>query len=387
MAYMTADHERWQQLDFVLGQHVLLSNNHTLNGKPFYDICDELSGKDEKDRRGRYPKGFKFTGWHPLCRCHVVPLMLTNEEMREMTQAIIKGEKYTPESKSITEMPPEFKQWMEDNADRIERARRRGTLPYFVREWQRMNEYAGRSIFSNKQDKTSAVIRHGSSQFDISEQENKARRKIALELYSNQQSLRLSTSQQENIRRVAKVMGIDVGSPMLFEQADNGRSNLMYQLGKGYESNCQSCVVVHEARLRGLNITTNPFIEDGSSTPYLLGEKFQVAWINPKTGKMPTPNVLESKDDAQNQSFILKATESKGRYHIAFDGVNKKGRVYGHIVTAERLEDGQFVIYDPQNNTFLDIADFKNITKMEMIKVSNLVFKEQVVKAISKSIK
>ena len=53
-----------QQLDFILGIEVHLSNNHTcLNAKgepePFYDICDEL--------QGRYPKDFKFTGWHPLC--------------------------------------------------------------------------------------------------------------------------------------------------------------------------------------------------------------------------------------------------------------------------------------------------------------------------------
>ncbi|MDR0682643.1 MAG: hypothetical protein LBG15_12490, partial [Dysgonamonadaceae bacterium] len=59
MAYRTSDHTRWQQLDFVVGIEVRLSNNHTLNGKPFTDICDDLKGK--------YPKTFKFTGWHPLC--------------------------------------------------------------------------------------------------------------------------------------------------------------------------------------------------------------------------------------------------------------------------------------------------------------------------------
>ena len=59
MAYRASDHERWQAFDFVVGIEVRLSNNHTLNGKPFYDICDELKGK--------YPKDFKFSGWHPFC--------------------------------------------------------------------------------------------------------------------------------------------------------------------------------------------------------------------------------------------------------------------------------------------------------------------------------
>lgn len=58
IAYMTADYERWQQLDFVVGIEIKLSNNHTLNGMPFTDICDKL--------KGRYPKDFKFTGWHPI---------------------------------------------------------------------------------------------------------------------------------------------------------------------------------------------------------------------------------------------------------------------------------------------------------------------------------
>lgn len=59
MAYRTADHENWSAEKMVIGIRVSLSNNHTLNGKPFFDICDEL--------KGVYPKEFKFTGWHPMC--------------------------------------------------------------------------------------------------------------------------------------------------------------------------------------------------------------------------------------------------------------------------------------------------------------------------------
>jgi len=54
MAYRTSDYVRWQQMDFVVSIEIHLSNNHTLNGRAFSDICDELKGK--------YPKTFKFTG-------------------------------------------------------------------------------------------------------------------------------------------------------------------------------------------------------------------------------------------------------------------------------------------------------------------------------------
>ena len=62
MAYRTSDYMRVQQMDFVVGIEVHLSGNHNCKGIPpgqFFDICDELQGK--------YPKTFKFVGWHPHC--------------------------------------------------------------------------------------------------------------------------------------------------------------------------------------------------------------------------------------------------------------------------------------------------------------------------------
>ena len=70
MAYRESDQLRWDKLDFIVGYEVKLSNNHTLNGKPFVDICDDLKGK--------YPKTFKFTGWHPQCYSNDTEVMTDN---------------------------------------------------------------------------------------------------------------------------------------------------------------------------------------------------------------------------------------------------------------------------------------------------------------------
>ena len=59
MAYRYADYVRWNSEPFVVGFRIQLSENHTLNGKPFYDMCDDLVGV--------YPKTFKWAGWHPRC--------------------------------------------------------------------------------------------------------------------------------------------------------------------------------------------------------------------------------------------------------------------------------------------------------------------------------
>ena len=133
MAYMTADYKRWQQLDFIVGIRIVLSNNHTLNGQPFHDICDELSaplGSDSTSGRGCYPKDFKFTGWHPLCRCHVVSILKTDEEIAEDTRRILAGEPLDGKSVNrVDDVPKEFKQWLKDNEERIARAK---SLPYFL---------------------------------------------------------------------------------------------------------------------------------------------------------------------------------------------------------------------------------------------------------------
>lgn len=53
-SYREADYLRWQQMDFVVGIEIRRSNHEY--GCP---VCESLKGK--------YPKDFKFIGWHPHC--------------------------------------------------------------------------------------------------------------------------------------------------------------------------------------------------------------------------------------------------------------------------------------------------------------------------------
>lgn len=124
IAYRTADHERQKALDFVVGIEVHLSGNHTLNGKPFKCMCDDLVGK--------YPKDFKFTGWHPHCRCYTTPILKTPEEMARDTQKLLRGEPVDGHSvNEVKDLPQGFKMWMRENKSRIEGAK---TLPYFIKD-------------------------------------------------------------------------------------------------------------------------------------------------------------------------------------------------------------------------------------------------------------
>lgn len=120
-AYRTADNARWGQMDFVVGFEVKRSGRG-------YDcsVCESLAGK--------YPKSFAFTGWHPHCRCYMIPILKTDEEFWAWDG---RGEAPTDSVNTVGNVPQGFKNWTLDNASRINKAKENGTLPYFLKDNQR----------------------------------------------------------------------------------------------------------------------------------------------------------------------------------------------------------------------------------------------------------
>ncbi|PPL04937.1 hypothetical protein [Parapedobacter indicus] len=121
MAYRESDYMRWQQMDFIVGMEVRLSNNP--NHCP---VCAALAG--------RYPKDFKFTGWHPQCRCSAIPIFKSDNELDDDIMRILNDEPLMlpdESSRAITSMPAGYNKWMNDNQDRIAGAK---SLPYFIRD-------------------------------------------------------------------------------------------------------------------------------------------------------------------------------------------------------------------------------------------------------------
>ena len=132
MAYREADWQRWQSMDCVVGFEVVRSNWHDSDGHEYKcPLCERL--------KGRYPKSFKFVGWHPQCRCHVIPIMAdyfsedaSNDRVARMRAALYGTEykKYVPKE-TITDLPDGFKEWMAEN---MEKSQEWASTPYFIRD-------------------------------------------------------------------------------------------------------------------------------------------------------------------------------------------------------------------------------------------------------------
>ena len=126
MAYRESDHLRWEQLDFVVGFEV-----HRSNHEPRFKcrLCDRLVGK--------YPKTFKFKGWHPQCMCYATAILIDeedfdNQELSDLKSAL-KGTEYKKYSakNAVTDFPEEFKKWVEENAPKQAGW---ATTPYFIKD-------------------------------------------------------------------------------------------------------------------------------------------------------------------------------------------------------------------------------------------------------------
>lgn len=126
MAYRESDYLRWQSLDFVVGFEVKRSNHEPLCD---CDICEKL--------KGRYPKHFKFKGWHPQCMCYAVPILMDEEtfdknELGDL-KAALRGTQYKRlEAKNVVvDVPDGFKEWVKDHE---EAQANWSSTPYFIKD-------------------------------------------------------------------------------------------------------------------------------------------------------------------------------------------------------------------------------------------------------------
>lgn len=362
MAYHAADHERWQALDFVLGYEVQVSGTNP-NVCP---LCMELAGK--------YPKEFKFVGWHPHCRCHALPILEKPQAFKARQQALLRGKRIPPVG-AVKEPPKNFTDHLKNNTDRIASAQRNGTLPYYLRDNYKVAKdgtltptYRAQSIEARKQGTYGNKLGR------------KATKEAQTALTDHKTLDNFSEAQMKNFEEINKTTGYKRGKVMSFEEADNGQSNISRDI-----ENCASCVVVHEMRLRGYDISALKYDARDGSISKLLSEDTRSIWMTAK-GKTPEFSALIGGEPDDIVKAIEKQTQPIGsRYHIGWD--NRNGG--GHIVTLERTERG-LVCYDPQVNEFMSLQEIvKNMaqgSKIELLRVDRLLVRSQMFNKITDSI-
>lgn len=104
-AYRSADYERWSKQDFILGIEI----HRSANNRGPCRICDAMVGK--------YPKTFKFTGFHPFCICFATPITMEPENFADFLL-----NDTVPKEQVITDIPQGAKDFVIENKDGLQSA-------------------------------------------------------------------------------------------------------------------------------------------------------------------------------------------------------------------------------------------------------------------------
>ena len=104
-AYRSADYERWSKQDFILGIEI----HRSANNRGPCKICDAMVGK--------YPKTFKFTGFHPFCICFATPITMEPEDFADFLL-----NDTVPQGQTITDIPQAAKDFVSENKDGLQSA-------------------------------------------------------------------------------------------------------------------------------------------------------------------------------------------------------------------------------------------------------------------------
>ena len=104
-AYRSADYERWSKQDFVLGIEI----HRSANNRGPCKICDAMVGK--------YPKTFKFIGFHPFCICFATPITMEPDNFADFLL-----NDTVPQEQVITDIPKTAKDFVSENKDGLQSA-------------------------------------------------------------------------------------------------------------------------------------------------------------------------------------------------------------------------------------------------------------------------
>lgn len=357
MSYRTADYERWSKQDFILGIEI----HRSANNRGPCKICDAMVGK--------YPKTFKFIGFHPFCICFATPITMEPDNFADFLL-----NDTVPQEQVITDIPKTAKDFVDENKNGVQSA-----------FWYKDN-------FSKEGD----LQRERTPQPTTPEVIKVSRTKrIKTDTEKNDIQKRWDDRFVRNFNqsKIEQKIGIKRGEDMTFEEANELRGNIGYGEGREFSVNCQSCVVANELRRRGYDVTALPNLKKEGNIPYELSGKTNWAWIDPETMQTPEKKQaggqyvsgldIKSKTLTQLNKELNELTKEAGRYHIDFMWKNGKG---GHIITVDRLENGSIRIYDPQIGR---LGDWKVISKdislkygVNVLRVDNLLVNTDIIDRI-----
>lgn len=308
VAYKSADWLRIQQNPDIVGFEVRLSPQHKV-----YDMCDQLKGK--------YPKSFRFHGWHVGCKCHIVTILKTDEELIKELKA---DETLPPESSTnyIGDVPSNYKQWVTDNKDRFKNWK---TKPYFIE--------------ANRNDKD--ILQ---KLLEVSKPFQKSTY-VVFEPFSPMIVEHLKRV-GSNAKKQALLQEIidDNRAKLIFQHETNGAKTVIFDLHKGKGESLNNTLAMAKAlNEKGKSVALLPEYENVSSADAIVHFKNKLVIADFKhstTKKIGTLKADIEKGFLQSDNVVLQLENGNTDLFVqSIEELKRKGKGLGNMILMNKHND------------------------------------------------
>ncbi len=193
----------------------------------------------------------------------------------------------------------------------------------------------------------------------------------------------------QDIEDSPTIAGVKRGKPMDTIEANEGKVNPNH-----YHYNCQSCVAVYEARLRGYDITVMPKNEKTAELITQLASHPNWIYINPETGEHPVMERSRVSNAEDCRKWLEEKVKKGERYAFAYS--SKGSRDNGHIIFLFRNYKNKLTFYDPQDGGIyndlclnemeyhVDMGDYKIDYSPSVFRIDNTDLDIEIINKISK---
>lgn len=335
--------------------------------------------------------------WGSNCMCYTVPILKTEDEFFDDEDAKSVNE--------VEDVPQGFKDWVKDNEERIEKAEKRGTAPYFIAD----NRGTVDEILNNKEaDKRKrtpqeiATERHAArtpeevakiqsawrgrvikqlsleayryetdsplmegyiksmrdaringNLSDFEGDYNNARRLLNEWKSKYTSNLTYSPEQLARFKELSEALSIKQGRPMTLREADRQSANPNYKYNSPFDVNCQTCAPAYVLRSQGFNVMATGKTPGSVNEWIARGHSFDI-WENTDgTKAKPTlyrdyleEHGYKNMTPKRYKAFYEQATKEPGIYITT---IAWKGGEGAHATIIQRFADGSLAYIEPQH--------------------------------------
>lgn len=138
------------------------------------------------------------------------------------------------------------------------------------------------------------------------------------------------------------------GEPMTRKQAGGLSSNPRFydkdSYERGYQDNCQSCVISYAMRLRGYDVEAKGW-DSNNNKQRQLAKNSSLAWIDPLSGRHPKLTIIPTYNASDGIKWMRDNLDENGIYTFEFRWI-QDGPGYIVILTKNNKS---LSIYDPQS--------------------------------------